>query len=93
MRKSPSPVGWVHGYFRDISVNDNQRVMGVLMTIREQFVEHFIVLLNKELLERLPCKCITTKMLLKAGEITNNLITHTISAIHTETKDEHRKDN
>jgi len=56
--------------------------------IREQFVERFIVLFHKELLNRLPEKAIVTVMLHKSGVIVNDLRSELIAEIHKSIKKE-----
>ena len=56
--------------------------------IREQFVERFIVLFHKELLNRLPEKAIATVMIHKSGVIINDLGSELIAEIHKSIKKE-----
>jgi len=59
-----------------------------LKKTREQFVECYLVLYQKELLDKLPESGCTTVMLHKAGTIINDLNTHLIASIHDNIKKE-----
>ena len=52
------------------------------MTTNEKFTEHYLVLYQKELLEKLPKNACVTVMLHQSGVIINNLNTHLLAAIH-----------
>jgi len=59
-----------------------------MVTNKATFIEHYLVLYQKDLLEHLPEKAHVTQMLHVAGQIINNLNTHLIAAIHQNLKTE-----
>ena len=56
-------------------------------TSREHFIENYMVLFQKDLLEKLPEKACVTKMLLDTGRIVNSQCAHIIAGIHKGMKD------
>lgn len=59
---------------------------------REHFIENYLVLLQNDLLRKLPESGPTTLLLHQAGKIGNDMGAHMISAIHRRMEDD-EKDN
>lgn len=59
-----------------------------MLTTREKFIEHYLVLYRKSLLTDLPEEATVTKMLHTSTSIINHLNAHLIAAIYQNLKKE-----